>query len=493
MSTERLTRRGLLGTAAAGAAAGSVPAAAEAKKKKRRKGPRKRKARVAVIGAGLAGLTAARELRKAGVSVVVVEARKRVGGRTYTLRKSDADLDVGGQWVGPQQTRLLALAKELGVKTFKTYNEGNNVYYRNGTLTPYASTGPFGPIPPDPTGAAEAFAAIQQLNSMAEEVPTEAPWTAPRAAEWDGQTFETWKNDNAQTPGGRFLLDLGVQAVWACEPRDISLLHILFYVAAAGSFENLINTANGAQESRFEGGAQQISTLMARALGRRVVLGSPVRRIVQPNRSKKVRVESDKVIVTADRVIVTVPPALAGRIGYNPVVPALRDQLTQRVPMGSVFKCQAVYDRPFWRDDGLTGQATSDTGPCKITFDNSPSNGRPGVLIGFIEGQEARQWGERSAAARRRAVLESFGRYFGAAARSPRHYEERNWGDEVWSRGCYVGFMPPGVLLDYGRALRKPVGRIHWAGTETATIWNGYMDGAVQSGQRVAKEVLAKL
>jgi monoamine oxidase len=206
-----------------------------------------------------------------------------------------------------------------------------------------------------------------------------------------------------------------------------------------------------------------------------------------------VRVESDRLIVTADRAIVAMAPTMCGRIEYRPGLPALRDQLTQRVPMGSVLKCQAIYDRPFWRDDGLTGQATSDAGPAKVTFDNSPPEGAPGVMLGFVEGHDAREWGRRPAGERRDAVLQSFARYFGERMLQPVEYVEMNWGEEPWSRGCYVGFTPPGVLLDYGEALREPVGPIHWAGTETATEWNGYMEGAVQSGERAAKEVLQSL
>ena len=444
-----------------------------------------------VVGAGLAGLTAARNLVAAGVSVVVLEARNRVGGRTWTQALSGAPIDVGGQWVGPTQDRVLALAESLGIATFPTYNTGDNVYFRQGSLQRYASTGPLGPIPPDATGAPEAFAAIQQLNEMAKGVPAEAPWTAGAAADYDGQSFETWKLANTKTEGGRFLLDLGIQAVWAAEPRDVSLLHVLFYIASAGSFDALINTANGAQERRLVGGAQQLCTRMADGLGRRVVLRAPVRRIVQ--RGGRVRVETERVHVTARRAIVTLPPTLAGRVEYVPALGALRDQLTQRFPMGSVIKCQAVYPRPFWRDAGLTGQATSDTGPCRITFDNTPPEGAPGVMLGFIEGQEAREWGRRPASERRAAVLESFARYYGDEARRALAYTEMNWGEERYTRGCYTGYTPPGVLLEHGPAIREPAGRVHWAGTETATRWNGYMDGAVQSGERAAKEVLRSL
>jgi monoamine oxidase len=171
----------------------------------------------------------------------------------------------------------------------------------------------------------------------------------------------------------------------------------------------------------------------------------------------------------------------------------MRAQLTQRFPQGTVIKCEAVYDKPFWRDRGLTGQAVSLTGPVKVTFDNSPPDGSPGVMLGFIEGQDARKASQLRPADRRKAVLDNFVTYFGQQAANPRQYIEMNWSAEPWTRGCYVGFTAPGVLLDYGPAIRAPVGRIHWAGAETSDYWNGYMDGAVRSGERSAHEVLAAL
>ena len=326
---------------------------------------------------------------------------------------------------------------------------------------------------------------------MAKEVPLETPWTAASAADWDGQTFETWKQANAATTNGRALLDLGVEAVWSAQPRDVSLLHVLWYTHNADTFDNLINTEGGAQDSRFVGGASAVSRRIARQLGKRVVLRSPVRRILRKGR--KVRVESDRVTVVADRVIVTVPPAMATKIDHRPALPPLRAQLEQRVPMGTVIKCQARYPTPFWRDDGLTGQATSLEGPVKVTFDNTPPGGTPGVMMGFLEGTEGRVWGARPAAERKRAVLESFARYFGEKMLEPEFYVEKSWAADEWAGGCYTGFTPPGVLLDYGTALREPVERIHWGGTETATRWSGYNDGAVQSGERVAAEVVEAL
>jgi monoamine oxidase len=466
-------------------------APAEAKRSRRR-------ADVVVVGAGLAGLAAATAVAKAGRSVILVEARRRVGGRTLNHKLRDGGVaEIGGQWVGPTQDKLIALAKDVGVATYKTYNDGDNVFYKDGSLTRYASTGPLGPIPPDALGAPEAFLAIQQLNAMAAEVPRDAPWTAARAHEYDGQTFETWKLANAQSEGGRNLLDLGIEAVWAAEPRDVSLLHVLFYINSAGNestpgtFDRLINTAGGAQESRFVGGSQLVSKRMAARLGKRVVLGAPVRRIEQTG--SNVRAVCDRVTVTAKQAIVAMPPAVIPAIRFEPLLPGPRAQLLQRFPMGSVVKCMAVYPKPFWRDEGLTGQATSDTGPVKITFDNTPPGGSPGILLGFIEGNEARLWTQKSAAERRAAVIGCFVNYFGQQAASPTDYFDKSWAEDPWTRGCYGGYTPPGVLLDYGAEIRKPFRRVHWAGTETSTIWNGYMDGALRSGERAAANVLDAL
>ena len=490
-----VTRRGVVAGAAAGAAVAGLPRSAVAAKRPK---TTTRRADVVVVGAGLSGLAAAEAIQRAGRSVLVLEARDRVGGRILNESIGDGEvIEVGGQWIGPTQNVVRDWAKDLGVETFPTYNEGDYIYYREGRRLPYRPDTPLlGAIPPDP-GSAEAGAALAQLNEMAAQVPLDAPWKAPRAEEWDSETVDTWISENTASSGGRFLVDLGVGALYAAEPRDVSLLHLLFYIRAAGdeqnpgNFERLLNTAGGAQESRFVGGSQEIALRAAARLGKRVVLGWPVRRIGQDR--KQVMLRGERGAVAAKRVVVTLPPALAGRIDYRPSLPALRDQLTQRMPQGSAIKCQAIYDKPFWRERGLAGQAVSDQGPARITFDNSPPDGGPGVLLGFVEGSFARRHARLSEAERRDAVLRNFADLFGEEALRPSRYVERDWSSDPWTRGCFVGFTPPGVLLDYGEELRRPVGRIHWAGAETATIWNGYMDGAVRSGRRAAAEALAAL
>src|SRR3954471_7084285 len=326
MTDFKFTRRAAIGGAAAGAATAAVPEALAAKKKKKRKPTRY--VDVVVVGAGLAGLTAARQLVAAGKKVVVIEADKRVGGRVLNIDIGGGHITEGGaEFIGETQDHIAKLAKDLGLKTFKTYNHGNNLYYRNGTALPYQSTGPLGPVPPDPTGAADAEQAIVKLDNMASQINLEKPWESPNAAEWDSQTFETWKQDNVKTPGGQFLLDVACTSVFSVEPRDVSLLFVLFYIAAAGNestpgtLERLVTTAPGAQSDRVVGGTQLIPLGMAAKLGKRVVLGSPVRKIKQEK--GRVRVESEKLIAVGKRVIVAIPPPLAGRLQYTPRLPAL--------------------------------------------------------------------------------------------------------------------------------------------------------------------------
>jgi monoamine oxidase len=444
---------------------------------------------VIVVGAGLAGLAAARTLRGAGREVVVLEARDRVGGRTLNEPIGDGKVvEIGAQWVGPTQDRVLRLIGELGLETFPTHAAGANLFERGGRLSPYSGTIPR----TNPVGLAEVGLAMRRLNRMAAAVPPEAPWSAPKAGAWDAETFASWMRRNLRTGLARDILRLAIIGVWACEPRDLSLLHVLFYIRSAGSLERLTDTEGGAQQDRVVGGSQLIALRIAEELGQRVVeLGAPVRAILHGEPG--VIATADRLEVSARRAIIAIPPTLAGRIAYDPPLPAVRDGLSQRMAQGSVVKCMAIYERPFWRERGLSGAVTSVSGPVSVGFDNSPPDGSPGVLLGFLEGAAARRHGDMPQSERRRVVADCFARLFGREAADPVGYVDRAWGADEWSRGCYGGFMAPGAWTDHGAALRQPVGPLHWAGAETATVWNGYMDGAVGSGEDAAAAVLENL
>jgi monoamine oxidase len=440
---------------------------------------------VVVVGAGLAGLIAARDLLAANVSVLVLEARNRVGGRllNHTL-KNGAVVELGGQWVGPTQDRVLALAEELGLRLFPTYAEGEHFLTMDGSVKRYV--GEDFALPED--ASADVEEAWERLQQMADEVPLDEPWSAENADTWDAQTLDSWLVANTKTEIGLGYWRTMVPALFSADTAEMSLLHFLFYCRSGGTLDRLVATHGGAQESRLEGGSQQLALRLADRLGDVVRLGSPVSAIRQDDRG--VEVIQDGGMVRAGRAIVALPPTLAGRIRYSPVLPPLRDQLTQQVPMGYVIKVHVAYPEPYWRAEGLSGSVFSLDDEVSIIFDNSPPDLRCGVLLGFLEGRHARRSGKLAPEERMELVLSVLARFFGSRVADPEEYVEKDWAAEEWSRGCYGGRFGTGVWTGYGQALREPVGRVHWAGTETSEVWNGYMDGAVRSGERAAREVL---
>lgn len=440
---------------------------------------------VVVIGAGYAGLTAARQLIKSGKRVLLLEARDRVGGRVWTQRFDDGTyVDLGGAWVGTTQDRLYALAREVGAEPFKTYNAGKSTQYFKGKIKRYK-----GLIPPLPIGSLLSLDfAIKRLNKLSRKVDLQSPWQTPDAPQLDTRTLADWMQGQMRFETARRFFKIAVEAIWAADPTEISLLHALFYTRSGRDLDTLMNVKNGAQEERIVGGMQTIADRMADSLKDHIRLGSPVRRIEQD--ADSVRVLGGDFAYEASRVIITVPPALTNRIAFSPALPAQRQQLINQIPMGAVWKCFAIYEKPFWREKGLNGLAATPDDHVTVTFDNSPKDGSRGILMGFVLGNQAREFSTLSPEARKRSVLKSFAQFFGPEALMPIRYLDHSFLNEEWSGGCYAGVPLPGMWTSVGPCLREPVGRIHWAGTETSDIWNGYIEGAIRSGERVVGEVL---
>jgi len=495
MSDPHLSRRTLLGGTGLSLGGLAVGGLTEAATAGTLQGSLPAKVDVVVVGGGISGLVAARDVVHRGRSVLLVEARKRVGGRVLNHHLDQgATIESGGAFVGPTQNHILRLAKELDVRTFDEYVDGNSVYISSTTgRLEYQGT-----VPPDPLILPDAALLLSRIDQYAAEIPVDAPWTHERAAEWDTMTLGEWIRGNAvNAQGVENLIRAWTQPAFGADPSELSFLYVLWYVACSGNERNVgtfsrnSDTVNGAQERRFVGGSQLIPLRLAKRLGHLVALAAPVHRITQRDGHAVVR--TGRGTVRAKRVIVAAPPPTVLDIDWHPQLPHRRHELLRHLDMGQLMKCDAIYRTPFWREEGLNGFGISDSGAVRAAFDNCPRNGDPGVLLAFVGGSTWRQYGVQTRAQRRRAVLDGFAAMFGEQALHPIDYVEHDWTREPWTGGGPVANYAPGTMVRFGREIRKPHGRAHWAGTETSTYWTGYMDGAVRAGERAAREVLAQL
>lgn len=443
---------------------------------------------VVVVGAGPAGLNTARHLTAAGKEVVVLEARDRVGGRTWTDEVDGVTLEIGGQWISPDQTELLGLLDELGLATYQRYREGESVYIGlDGVRSRYRGE----TFPVADGTAKEITRLVELMDDLVASVGATEPWAHPRARELDTVSFQHWLRQQSDDEEACTAIALFIAGAMLTKPAHaFSTLQAVLMAASAGSFTNLTDECF-ILDRRVVGGMQSVSEHLAAALGDRVHLGTPVRTIRQFEDG--VIVESDRVHVRAERVVVAVPPPLFSRISYAPPLPRRQHQMHQHLSMGLVIKVHATYDTPFWRTQGLSGTCFGTSTLVQEVYDNTIHGDSRGTLVAFVADEKADAVFALDADERRTRILGSIAEFLGEEAREPIAYYESDWASEEWTRGAYAASFDLGGLARYGADQRTPVGRIHWACSDLAAEGYQHVDGALRSGRDAAHDVLAEL
>ena len=445
---------------------------------------------VIVIGGGYAGLVAALAVRDAGRDVVVLEARARVGGRVHTEAVGvdgvgDVRLDLGGMWVGATHDRFRALLSRFAIETFATPEHGRSAWWDASAEQLRATR-----VVPAPLSAAPAAAlAVGRIDQLARRVPAGEPRRMPDALRWDSVTVADWLRRRVPNRHARATLDSSLVTSFSVEMSQVSMFTLLATVAESGGLLALLGTEGGAQQDLVRGGADAAARRVAQALGDRVILEVPVGAVRAGNGG--VEVVGCDGTRTARRVIVALPPGIVAGLDWGPMLPGSRRSLLARTPMGTVTKVLAVYERPFWRDAGWSGEVVDADGPVTSAFDATEPGGAP-VLASLTCGRRSVALADLTSEERRARVIEAFVTWFGSAAAAPRHVVDRSWENEPHSGGGYSAVPVPGAALDT-LDLAAPIGRIHFAGTETAARHAGYIDGAISSGERAAAAVLAEL
>ena len=440
---------------------------------------------VVIVGAGAAGLTAANELRKAGLSVAVLEARDRVGGRLWTDTIEGAMLEIGGQWISPDQTALIETVADLGLDTFSRYREGDSVYVGpDGTA--HRFTGEMFPVSPETEAVIARL--TERLDAMVAEIDPDRPWAHEKAAEWDSVSWDAWLR--AQTDDDEAVRNLAFatgSAMLTKPTHAISLLESLLMAASAGSYSNLVD-ADFILDKRVVGGLQQVPLLLAERLGEDVFLNQPVRTLEWSDEG--VTAVADGMTVRARQAILALAPVLYSRISFVPALPRLQHQMHQHLSMGFVIKVHAVYETPFWREKGLSGTAFSPYELSHEAYDNSNHGEERGTLVGFVSDLNADGVFELSADERMQRILTSLSHYYGPEALDPVVYYESDWGSEEWTRGAYAASFDLGGLSRYGKHLREAVGPIHFACSDLAGAGYQHVDGAIRMGRLVAAQII---
>jgi monoamine oxidase len=437
---------------------------------------------VVVVGAGLAGLTAATGLAERGFEVTVIDARDRVGGRTHGIEVAPGSwVDAGAAYLGDKHTRLTAMLGELDLKTTPTTMSGSSRFLLGTGGDTRAGRFP-------PLNAVALGGMFDLLDELTSVVRVDAPWLTPDAATLDTLTAAEWAERNLSHPDARLFFPLFLGEMMAADPADVSVLHMAFYLRSGGGIRYLNAFEGGAQQDRIAGGAHQICERLAAGLGDAVRLADPVHAIHQD--AAGVTVYSANGAVRASVAVVALPPLLADAIDYRPGLPVRR--ASERTSPGRTVKVHLVYPEPLWRDHGLSGWSVNAEGPLLSTVDDSPADAAVGVLTGFVTGREAHRFAALAADAQREAATAQARRIFPQLP-APSGFHATDWVNDAYSRGCYAALLGPGDWLEHGTRLTTPHGRVHWAGTETSAEYFGLMEGAIRSGHRVVTEVVTEL
>ncbi|MFD1737819.1 flavin monoamine oxidase family protein [Bacillus salitolerans] len=438
---------------------------------------------IVIVGGGITGLAAALECKKHQKSFVVLEARDRPGGRLYSVTtKEGIRIDLGGQWVGVNHYRIKRLIEEFGIKTYKIDQKGNSIYEWNGKIKKTKRLPPLSPV-----GLFDLIKVGMRIKTFVNQLPEGIPFSSPIARKLDKETVEQFIQATMFSQEGKAFYKLIVEEITCSNAHEVSLLDLVWCIKSTGTINYLLQ----AEQEWMSEGAQTLTIRMADSLGDTVVYNTPVERISYQHECTYVYSSND--FWRAKKVIVAIPPNLTTRIVFAPPLPGIRQQLSQRSGMPSVIKMIMIYHSPFWKSQGLNGKLFSSSGPVTLTLDSSPPDSSKGVLSVFLTGKHARELENMDRDERVNKVLQVLGKYFGKEAYEPEEVYEKNWAEDEWTQGGYATHYAPGVLTHFGSSLFKPISSIHWAGTEEAIEWRTYMEGAVQSGQDVAKLVISQL